>query len=50
MRVHDDFADWNVAKQVDDPSSVFSFWQHMFQVRKQYDTLIYGKPPIWFIA
>ncbi|CAD6587105.1 MAG: hypothetical protein TREMPRED_004662 [Tremellales sp. Tagirdzhanova-0007] len=44
MRVHDDYAQgWNVAAQVDDPDSVWSFWQHMLKLRKQYEALIYGK-------
>jgi oligo-1,6-glucosidase len=36
MRVHDDYRDWNVAKQKDDPDSVFSFWKRMLAFRKKW--------------
>jgi len=43
MRVHNDYKDgWNVASQVDDPNSVFSFWQKLLKLRKQYEALVYG--------
>ena len=42
MRVHDDYATWNVAAQMKDPASVWSFWQEMLSLRKKYEALIYG--------
>jgi glycosidase len=43
MRVHDDYKEgWNVAAQVDDPNSVFSFWQKLLKLRKEYEALVYG--------
>lgn len=42
MRVHDDYKQWNVAAQVADKESVWSFWQDMLKLRKQYEALIYG--------
>jgi glycosidase len=45
MRVHDDYKEgWNVAAQVDDPNSVFSFWQKLLKLRKEYEALVYGNP------
>ncbi|THH30754.1 hypothetical protein EUX98_g3425 [Antrodiella citrinella] len=40
MRVNED--DWNVDSQINDPDSVYSFWQRALDVRKQNDSLIYG--------
>lgn len=34
MRVHDDYREWNVAKQKDDSDSVLSFWKAMIAFRK----------------
>jgi glycosidase len=43
MRVHNDYKEgWNVAAQVDDPNSVFSFWQKLLKLRKEYEALVYG--------
>lgn len=43
MRVHDDYAQgWNAEQQMQDPASVWSFWQRMLAIRKQYEALIYG--------
>ncbi|WWD19399.1 hypothetical protein CI109_103859 [Kwoniella shandongensis] len=36
MRVHDDYPDWNVVKQKDDPESVLSFWKKMLAFRKEH--------------
>lgn len=45
MRVHNDYKEgWNVAAQVDDPNSVFSFWQKLLKLRKEYEALVYGNP------
>lgn len=42
-RVNDNYKEINVAKQVNDPDSVFSFWQRSLKVRKQYkDLFIHG--------
>lgn len=44
MRLHDDYTQgWNVADQQKDPNSVWHFWQKMLEIRKQYDSVIYGK-------
>jgi oligo-1,6-glucosidase len=40
MRVNDDYEAWNVSAQVEDESSVWSFWKQALQVRKQYDVLV----------
>lgn len=43
MRVHNDYKEgWNVAAQLDDPNSVFSFWQKLLKLRKEYEALVYG--------
>ena len=43
MTVNDDYVDWNVASQVDDPHSVLSYWKRMLKLRKEYtDLLVYG--------
>nr|XP_031863804.1 uncharacterized protein CI109_000446 [Kwoniella shandongensis]KAA5530876.1 hypothetical protein CI109_000446 [Kwoniella shandongensis] len=42
MRVHDDYPDWNVVKQKDDPESVLSFWKKMLAFRKEHLSSIYG--------
>ncbi|EIW72517.1 hypothetical protein TREMEDRAFT_66927 [Tremella mesenterica DSM 1558] len=42
MRVHDDYQEWNVAKQMADGSSVWAFWKKMLSLRKEYQALIYG--------
>lgn len=36
MRVHDDYTEWNVAAQKDDPKSVLSFWKQMLAFRKKH--------------
>lgn len=43
MRVHDDYKEWNVAAQVKDPDSVFSFYKKMLALRREYPSLVYGK-------
>ncbi|KAK3111322.1 hypothetical protein LTR53_013545 [Teratosphaeriaceae sp. CCFEE 6253] len=42
MRVHDDYPEWNVAKQIDDPESVLSFWKSMLAFRKKHLSCTYG--------
>jgi alpha-glucosidase len=43
MRVNDNYPDINVASQVNDPSSVLSYWQKCLKVRKAHpETLIFG--------
>jgi oligo-1,6-glucosidase len=43
MRVHDEYVNINVKKQIPDPDSILSFWKRMLQIRKQYgDLLIHG--------
>jgi alpha-glucosidase len=36
MRANDDYPEWNVARQKDDPSSVLSFWKKMLRFRKEH--------------
>lgn len=44
MRVNDDYVDHNAEMQLSDSKSVFSFWQRVLQLRKQYkDVLVYGR-------
>ncbi|WVQ69633.1 uncharacterized protein L199_007853 [Kwoniella botswanensis] len=44
MRIHDDYHDgWNAAAQTKDQHSVWSFWQKVLRLRKEYDAMIYGK-------
>jgi glycosidase len=51
MRVHDDYKEgWNVAAQVDDPNSVFSFWQKLLKLRKEYEALVYGMSRIQVVT
>ncbi|OJJ01313.1 hypothetical protein ASPVEDRAFT_40868 [Aspergillus versicolor CBS 583.65] len=43
MTVNRDYPEWNVAAQVDDPSSVMAFWKKMIALRKEYKELfVYG--------
>ncbi|KAI1009078.1 hypothetical protein LB504_003058 [Fusarium proliferatum] len=43
MRVHDDYRDINVAKQVKGPNSILSFYKAMLRLRKQYqDIFVFG--------
>ncbi|KAL2113198.1 hypothetical protein VUR80DRAFT_5105 [Thermomyces stellatus] len=43
MTVNDDYVEWNVASQIDDPDSVLSYWKRMLKLRRQYvDLLVYG--------
>ena len=43
MRVNDNYKEINVASQVNDPNSLFSFWKQSLKIRKEYkDLLIYG--------
>ncbi len=43
MRVHDNYKEWNIAAQVDNPASVWSFWRGMLKLRKKHEALIYGR-------
>lgn len=42
MRVHDDYKEWNVAKQSKEPDSVLMFWKRMLAFRKKYLSATYG--------
>ncbi|KAF4457084.1 putative maltase [Fusarium austroafricanum] len=43
MCVNDNYTEINVKQQVNDPQSVFSFWQNLLRLRKGYmDLFIYG--------
>lgn len=36
MRVHDDYAEWNVKSQREKPNSLMNFYTRLFQLRKEY--------------
>jgi glycosidase len=40
MNVHDDYKEWNVAKQVNDPNSVVSFLKKMIKLRVDHPVLV----------
>lgn len=42
MRTNDDYPEWNVSKQVDDPGSVLNYWKGAIRLRKEHDVLVYG--------
>ncbi|TDL15364.1 glycoside hydrolase family 13 protein [Rickenella mellea] len=42
MRVNDDYTEWNLQSQINDPESVWSFWHEALQFRKEHDVFIYG--------
>lgn len=43
MRVNDDYPEWNVEAQLKNPKSVFSYWQSILKLRKEYqDIFVYG--------
>ena len=43
MTINNDYEIWNVASQIDDPSSVLSFWKRMLSIRKQLPyVFVYG--------
>ncbi|KAJ9629104.1 hypothetical protein H2204_009044 [Knufia peltigerae] len=43
MRVHDDFKNWNAAKQVDDQNSPYHYWKRVLDLRRQYkNCFVYG--------
>jgi len=42
MRVHDDYKEWNIAAQIKDPDSAWTFWQSMIKLRKAHPVLVYG--------
>ncbi|KAJ8099012.1 glycoside hydrolase superfamily [Lipomyces tetrasporus] len=43
MDVMEDYKEWNAASQVDDPSSVYSYWRSIFELRHRYkDIFVYG--------
>jgi len=41
--VHDDYKEWNIAAQREDKGSVWHFWKKMLQLRKEYESLVYGE-------
>jgi hypothetical protein len=43
MRVNDDYQICNAEQQISDPNSVFSYWQKVLRLRREYsDVLVYG--------
>jgi oligo-1,6-glucosidase len=44
MRSHDDYPEWNVSKQKDDPDSVLSFWKAMLAFRKKHLSCVSHSP------
>ncbi|KAK9489496.1 glycoside hydrolase superfamily [Lipomyces doorenjongii] len=44
MDVNEDYKVWNAESQVNDPSSVYAYWQSVFRLRRESkDVLVYGK-------
>ncbi|KAK9433353.1 glycoside hydrolase superfamily [Lipomyces doorenjongii] len=44
MDVNEDYKVWNAESQVNDPSSVYAYWQSVFRLRREFrDVLVYGK-------
>jgi oligo-1,6-glucosidase len=42
MRVHDDYQEWNVEVQSNDPDSVNAFYKQLFRLRDEHLVLVYG--------
>ncbi|UTR07253.1 alpha-glucosidase [Alkalihalobacillus sp. LMS6] len=42
MKVNPNYTSINIEKQQDDPDSILSYYRKMIEVRKQFDTLVYG--------
>lgn len=42
MRVHDDYQQWNVEVQSNDPDSVNAFYKQLFRLRNEHLVLVYG--------
>lgn len=42
MRVHDDYQQWNVEVQSNDPNSVNAFYKQLFRLRNEHLVLVYG--------
>jgi oligo-1,6-glucosidase len=42
MRVHDDYKEWNVEVQSNDPDSVNAFYKQLFRLRDEHLVLVYG--------
>lgn len=40
MRVHDDYKEWNAAKQKDEPDSALAFYKQMLSIKKQHDIFV----------
>ncbi|KAK9233981.1 alpha-glucosidase C-terminal domain-containing protein, partial [Lipomyces kononenkoae] len=44
MDVNEDYKEWNAKSQINDPASVYSYWQSVFRLRRQFkDVFVYGK-------
>ncbi|KAK9328312.1 glycoside hydrolase superfamily [Lipomyces starkeyi] len=44
MDVNEDYKLWNAESQVNDPSSVYAYWQSLFRLRREFkNVLVYGK-------
>jgi glycosidase len=44
MRIPDDYKTWNVSEQINDSSSVLSFWKQVLALRKQYEDDLVNLP------
>ncbi|KAJ5323743.1 alpha-amylase [Penicillium atrosanguineum] len=43
MTINKDYTEWNVASQLDDPTSIMTYWKAMIALRKEYpDLFVYG--------
>jgi oligo-1,6-glucosidase len=42
LTADNDYVDWNVAKQQEDPNSIWRFYQKLILLRKEHEALVYG--------
>jgi oligo-1,6-glucosidase len=42
LAADNDYVDWNVAKQQEDPNSIWRFYQKLLRLRKEHEALVYG--------
>jgi oligo-1,6-glucosidase len=42
LSTDNDYVNWNVAKQQEDPNSIWRFYQKLLRLRKEHEALVYG--------
>ena len=42
IKINDDYREWNIHRQEQDPRSVLSFWKDLLRLRKEHTGLVYG--------